>query len=85
MCNTGQRRWQRTGDNRSMKLQQTKLILTAIWVLAMLGVSYAANTAATSNWITLAALTVVPPIAMWFFWNDPPQTMSESIHKARRG
>ena len=73
------------GDNPGMKLQQTKIILTALWLLAMLAVSYAANTATTSSWTTLAVLTVVPPIAMWFFWNDPPQTMSESIQKARRG
>jgi ABC-type nickel/cobalt efflux system permease component RcnA len=67
-----------------MKLQHTKATLTAIWVLAMLAFASPANTTSISEWTTLAALTVIPPIALWLFWNDPAQSMSESIHRARR-
>jgi hypothetical protein len=28
----------------------------------------------------LAVLVLAPPAAMWFWWNDSAETMSESIH-----
>jgi hypothetical protein len=33
--------------------------------------------------IAIAALAILPPILLWFWWNDPGPTMSESIHEAR--
>jgi len=32
----------------------------------------------------LAALGVLPPIALLIFWNEPAQTMSESINEGRK-
>jgi hypothetical protein len=33
--------------------------------------------------IVMAALAILPPILLWFWWNDPEPTMSESIHEVR--
>jgi hypothetical protein len=35
--------------------------------------------------IAIAALAILPPILLWFWWNDPEPTMSESIHEVRNG
>jgi hypothetical protein len=37
------------------------------------------------NGIAVAALAILPPILLWFWWNDPEPTMSESIHEVRDG
>ena len=67
-----------------MEKELTKAALTAIWLLAMVVIAYGANITSTASWIALVSLTVIPPIVMWRFWHDPPQTMSESIREARR-
>ena len=67
-----------------MKKELIKATLTAIWLLAMVVIAYGANITSTANWIALVSFTVIPPIAMWRFWQDPRQTMSESIQEARR-
>ena len=54
-----------------------------MWLLGMVVIAYGANLSA-ANWIALVSFTVIPPIAMWRFWHDPPQTISESIQQARR-
>jgi hypothetical protein len=35
------------------------------------------------NGIAMAALAILPPILLWFWWNDPEPTMSQSIHEVR--
>jgi ABC-type nickel/cobalt efflux system permease component RcnA len=72
------------GNNRRMKKELTKGTLTAIWLLAMVVIAYGANITSTASWIALVSFTIIPPIAMWRFWRDPAQTMSESIQEARR-
>jgi hypothetical protein len=37
-----------------------------------------------SGWAVLTGVAVVPPLVMMWRWNDPRQTMSESIQDARR-
>jgi hypothetical protein len=42
---------------------------------------------ANMSWPLLAALALVgtlPPLALLMWWNEPTQTMSEAINKARR-
>ena len=73
-----------SGNNRRMNKELTKATLTAIWLLAIVGIAYGANITSTANWIALVCFTIIPPIAMWRFWREPPQTMSESIQEARR-
>lgn len=33
--------------------------------------------------IAIAALAILPPVLLWFWWHDPEPTMSESIHEVR--
>lgn len=67
-----------------MTLQQVKIALAAVWVLSaiMVLISAAHVTSATDR-LALTIFGALPPLVMWFWWNDPSQTMSESIHLAR--
>jgi hypothetical protein len=68
-----------------MKPQQVKLALAATWVLlAVVAVAALGYLRSPSDVVMLAALALAPPAAMWFWWNDPVQTLSESIHAVRR-
>jgi hypothetical protein len=67
-----------------MSSEYTKTTLAAVWVLAVCVVGFSAHISSPSNWIVLASIAVVPPIVMRRFWRTPAQTMSESIHEARR-
>lgn len=40
---------------------------------------------ALSQTIVMASLAILPPILLWFWWNDPTPTLSESIQEARNG
>jgi hypothetical protein len=33
--------------------------------------------------MAMAIVGIMPPLALWFWWNEPAQTMSESIHAVR--
>jgi ABC-type nickel/cobalt efflux system permease component RcnA len=67
-----------------MQLQQIKTIIAVVWVLAVVGIMFAAgHVTSLSDRFTLGLLAVVPPAAMWFWWNDPVRTMSQNIHEAR--
>lgn len=66
-----------------MHLQKLKMIVSAGWVLTVLAV---AITTAMS-WpvqLALAAVGLLPPLALLLWWNEPSQTMSETINQARR-
>jgi hypothetical protein len=67
-----------------MKSQYVKLVLAAVWVLlavaVVAGLGYLRS---PSDVLMLAALALAPPAAMWFWWNDPAETLSESIHAVR--
>ena len=67
-----------------MKLEYVKVMLAAVWVLAMLVVAYTAGVSTVSGQVVLVGVTLLLPLLMWWFWKDPTQTMSESIDQARR-
>jgi ABC-type nickel/cobalt efflux system permease component RcnA len=67
-----------------MKLEYTKAAFAAVWVLATLAVAYASNVTSVSGWVALASLALLPPIAAWRLWRHPRQSISQSIHEARR-
>ena len=69
---------------RNMELISVKTVLAIAWVSVVCVVGIAGNTNSLSGWTLLAAVAVVPPLVMMWRWNDPPQSMSESIQKARR-
>ena len=63
-----------------MQLPLIKAILAAVWVFAAVGIMVGSGHLTLIDRLTLGFLTVVPPVAMWFAWNDPIPTISESIH-----
>jgi hypothetical protein len=68
-----------------MKPQQVKLALAAGWMfLAVVIVAALGYLRSPSDVLMLAALALAPPAAMWFWWNDPAQTLSESIQAVNR-
>jgi hypothetical protein len=68
-----------------MKPQQVKLALAAVWMLlAVVAVAASGYLRSPSDIVMLAALALAPPAAMWFWWNDPAQTLSESIQAVSR-
>jgi hypothetical protein len=67
-----------------MKPQYVKFALAAGWMLlAVVVVAALGYLRSTSDIVMLAALALAPPAAMWFWWNDPAPTLSESIHAVR--
>jgi hypothetical protein len=67
-----------------MTFQQIKIALAAVWLLsAIMVLINAAHVTSTTDRLALTIFGALPPLAMWFWWNDPTQTMSESIHRAR--
>ena len=67
-----------------MRLQQIKAIVAVVWVLAVVAIMVGSgHLTSLGDRLTLALLAVVPPVAMWFWWNDPVRTMSQNIHDVR--
>ena len=67
-----------------MQLVSIKLILAMLWVLAAFIIGIAENVDSFLGWAVLTGVAIVPPLVMMWRWNDPRQTMSESIQEARR-
>jgi hypothetical protein len=67
-----------------MPLEYTKAIFAISWILAVCAVGFTAGATSVSGWSALAVIAVLPPVVMLLLWNDPPQSMSESIREARR-
>jgi hypothetical protein len=67
-----------------MQLISIKRLMAVLWVLAALIIGIAGNLDSFVGWAVLTVVAVVPPLVMMWRWNDPRQTMSESIQKALR-
>jgi len=67
-----------------MPIRSIKTILAGAWVLAAILIGVVAGVQSAGALVVLAALGLLPPIGMFLFWNEPTQTMSESISEARR-
>lgn len=68
----------------NMQLVSIKAVVATVWVLAVCLAGIAGSLNALSSWLVLAGIAVLPPTVMMWRWNDPPQSMSESIQEARR-
>ena len=55
-----------------------------MWVLSAAVIGILAGVTSTGGLVALAALGLLPPLALMLLWNDPPETMSESIRGGRR-
>ena len=67
-----------------MQLVSIKAIIAMLWVSTVCVVGIAGNLNSVASWTVLAGVAVVPPFVMMWRWNDPRQTMSESIQEALR-
>jgi hypothetical protein len=67
-----------------MGLRQIKLTVAAAWVLAVSLTGLVAGVTSPGGLAALAALGLLPPLALLLLWNHPSQTMSESIQQGRR-
>jgi hypothetical protein len=67
-----------------MQLVSIKPIIAMLWVSAAFIMGIAGNSDSFSSWAVLTGVAVVPPLVMMWRWNDPRQTMSESIQEALR-
>ena len=67
-----------------MQLVSMKPIIAMLWVLTVSVVGIAGNLNSVTSWIVLAVVAVVPPLVVMWRWNDPRQTMSESIQEVLR-
>jgi hypothetical protein len=66
-----------------MKLQHIKMTVAGLWVLSAVVIGIAID----PSWnvgLAVAAFGSLPPLALLVFWNDPAQTLSESIREGRR-
>jgi ABC-type Mn2+/Zn2+ transport system permease subunit len=66
-----------------MKLQRIKMTLSGVWMALALVFAVALDLP-WKGVILVAALGVLPPLAILLLWNEPRQTMSESINEGRR-
>jgi hypothetical protein len=67
-----------------MGLKQMKRAFAVVWVLLAAVVGIVAGVRSTGGLVALAALGLLPPLALMLLWNDPPETMSERIRGGRR-
>jgi hypothetical protein len=66
-----------------MTLRLMKASGAALWILGVFVFFVLTRNASMPGGIVMAALAIIPPILLWFWWNDPEPTMSESIHEVR--
>ena len=67
-----------------MELRQIKSTVAAVWVLAAIVIGLVAGVRSPGGLVLLAALGLLPPLALMLLWKDPSQSMSESIQQGRR-
>ena len=72
------------GYTRLMYSQTTKTLVFIGWSIAVFLVAIVLGIASVANWIVVTFIAVVPPLVVRSFWHAPEQTISESIHEARR-
>ena len=68
----------------AMQIERMKAAFTAAWVTAAVVLGLFIRDLPWQVWVAFVALTVLPPLALLFWWTDPAQTMSETINEARR-
>ena len=67
----------------SMTLHAIKLTASVLWVVTAVVLAIGIGITTTGG-LAMAVVGLVPPLALLFWWNEPSQTMSESIRQARR-
>jgi len=65
-------------------MKQIKLTSAIVWVAATAVIGLILGVSSTGGLALLAAFALLPPLAMLLLWNEPQETMSESIQGGRR-
>jgi hypothetical protein len=68
---------------RGMELHHIKMTVAGMRVLIAVVIAIVTDLP-WPGLIAVAGVGLLPPLALLLLWNEPPQTISESIHKARR-
>jgi hypothetical protein len=68
----------------AMRLENIKAVICVGWVVVTCAGGSMVGIDTASGWALFAAVVCLPPLALWLLWNDPRQTLSESIDQARR-
>ena len=66
-----------------MILKNVKLMVVAGYVLAVAVGALASGVTSGAGLIVVTAVALLPSGALLLLWNDPPQTLSETIQAAR--
>jgi hypothetical protein len=67
-----------------MQRVSLKAGLATAWVSVVLLAGIVGNLDMLSTWPVLVGVAFLPPVVMMWRWNDPGQTVSQSIQEARR-
>jgi glucose-6-phosphate-specific signal transduction histidine kinase len=67
-----------------MKLEYYKAALGASWILIVGALGLMIGATSGPFLVLLTAVALLPSVLMLRFWHEPVETMSESIHQARR-
>ena len=67
-----------------MSSETTKTLLFISWSMVLFVAAIAIGITSIANWVIVAFVAIVPPLVVRSFWRAPEQTISESIHEARR-
>ena len=67
-----------------MELRKIKSTVAAVWVLVAIVIGLVAGVTSVGGLVLLAALGLLPPLALLLLWNDPSPSLSESIQQGRR-
>jgi len=67
-----------------MQLERIKNVVIGVWLVAAVIVGLFVRNVTWQMWVAFIALSVLPPLALLFWWTEPAQTLSETISDARR-
>jgi hypothetical protein len=66
-----------------MQRVSIKAVIAMLWIVAVTIAGIAGNVNSLLLWTGLAAVAILPPVVMRW-WNEPRQSMSQSIQEALR-
>ena len=67
-----------------MTVEQLKLAFMVAWVLTVSICGAIVSITSSSGAVFLAGVALIPPAVAYRLWASPPQTVTETINKARR-
>ena len=80
----GQRPRRATGKLVCMNLELRKRLIAAVWFVTAVIVALAFNFGSVAAWAVVAAVAIAPPLVMLRLWKHPAETITQTIHAARR-